>query len=285
MDKFINLFTDFGFKKIFGEEINKELLIHFLNELLSGKEKIKDITYLKNERLGSNARERRAVYDLYCQNEQDEKFIVEVQRVKQEFFKDRSIYYASFALQEQAKKGREWQYELKGVYTIAILDFIFDLKNPEKVAHHVKLLDEQTHQVFYDKLSFIYLEIPKFQKEIHQLQSDYDRWLFLFKNLHKLPDKPPLFQSGIFKEVLDLAEIMNMDKQQQAIYDDSLKDYQDLKAAMDTYKKEGRMEGRKEEKIEVAQNLLSLGSDITFIVKATGLTIQEIEEIKKASDS
>ena len=81
-DRYINLFTDFGFKKLFGEEPNKDLLISFLNSLLEGKELIADLTYLKSERLGKNEGERKAVYDLYCSNEKGEKFIVEIQRVK-----------------------------------------------------------------------------------------------------------------------------------------------------------------------------------------------------------
>jgi predicted transposase/invertase (TIGR01784 family) len=171
-DRYINLFTDFGFKKLFGEEPNKDLLISFLNGLLSGKEKVSDLNYLKNERLGKYDGERKAVYDLYCSNEKGEKFIVEIQRVKQEFFKDRSIYYSTFAIQEQALKGQKWNYELKAVYTIAILDFEFSDSTPEKLHHRVKLMDEETCKIFYDRLTYIYLEIPKFSKGIKELKND-----------------------------------------------------------------------------------------------------------------
>ncbi|MEO1652140.1 MAG: Rpn family recombination-promoting nuclease/putative transposase [Bacteroidota bacterium] len=244
-DKYINLFTDFGFKKLFGEEPNKDLLIAFLNELLRDTEKIEDLTYLKNEQLGKNQGERRAVYDLYCSNEKGEKFIVEIQRVKQEFFKDRSVYYATFAIQEQAARGKEWQYELKGVYTIAILDFTFDNLNHDKFEHRVQLLDIQNHQVFYDKLTFIYLEIPKFNKSLSELQNDYERWLYAFKNLHHLEGMPQELEAGIFKKLLDLAEIANMNNKEQSVYQDSLKDYRDLKSAIDTYYKEGFEKGEK----------------------------------------
>jgi predicted transposase/invertase (TIGR01784 family) len=105
LEKFINPFTDFGFKKLFGEEINKDLLIDFLNELLKGKTEIKNLTYLKTEQLGASALDRKAIFDLYCENEKGEKFIVELQKVRQEYFKDRSIYYATFPIQEQAIRG------------------------------------------------------------------------------------------------------------------------------------------------------------------------------------
>ena len=90
-EKYINPFTDFGFKKLFGEEPNKDLLLDFLNELLKDKEgKIKNLTYLKSEHLGAGEPDRKAIFDLYCENEEGEKFIVELQKTKQKFFKDRA---------------------------------------------------------------------------------------------------------------------------------------------------------------------------------------------------
>jgi len=116
--RYINPFTDFGFKTLFGEEPNKDLLLDFLNELLKDEQgTIKEITYLKNEKLGASQVDRKAVFDLYCTNERDEKFIVELQKTEQKYFKDRTVYYSTFPITEQAKKG-EWDYELKTVYMI-----------------------------------------------------------------------------------------------------------------------------------------------------------------------
>ncbi|SFF62476.1 Rpn family recombination-promoting nuclease/putative transposase, partial [Thermoflexibacter ruber] len=143
--KYINPFTDFGFKKIFGEEANKDLLIDFLNELLTDKGKIIDLTYLKSEHLGTTDLDRKAIFDLYCENEKGEKFIVEMQRAKQDFFKDRSLYYATFPIQEQAKRG-DWNYQLKGVYSIAITDFLIDddKANRGKIVHDIRLIEKET---------------------------------------------------------------------------------------------------------------------------------------------
>lgn len=99
-EKYINLFTDYGFKRLFGEEPNKDLLKSFLNELLKEEQgEIVDLTYLKNEHLGTNELNRRAIFDLYCTNEHGEKFIVELQKTKQKFFKDRTVYYSTFPIQ------------------------------------------------------------------------------------------------------------------------------------------------------------------------------------------
>ncbi|MDF1548606.1 MAG: Rpn family recombination-promoting nuclease/putative transposase, partial [Bacteroidales bacterium] len=166
-EKYINPFTDYGFKRLFGEEPNKDLLLDFLNELLKKEQgQITELTYLKNENLSTTELNRKAIFDLYCTNEKGEKFIVELQKTKQKFFKDRTVYYSTFPIREQAVIGSEWDFELKKVYTIAILDFVFDEdeNQPEKLRYDVKLTDTQTKKIFYDKLTFIYLEMPKFLK-------------------------------------------------------------------------------------------------------------------------
>ncbi|WKN43916.1 Rpn family recombination-promoting nuclease/putative transposase [Tunicatimonas pelagia] len=164
-EKYINPFTDYGFKRLFGEEPNKDLLLAFLNELLKNEQgRITELTYLKSDKLGSSEADRKAVFDLYCQNERGEKFIVELQKTKQKFFKDRTVYYSTFPIREQAQRGSDWTFELKAVYTIAILDFVFDedQHEPNKFRYDVKLTDIDTCQIFYDKLTFIYLEMPKY---------------------------------------------------------------------------------------------------------------------------
>ena len=284
-DKYINLFTDYGFKKVFGEEPNKDLLIDFLNQLLIDTEKITDLTYLNTEHMGKGERDRKAVFDLYCTNDKGEKFIVEVQRVKQQYFKDRSLYYSSFAIQEQARIGKDWKYQLKNVYTIAILDFEIDhqltkeeeANRKNKWESHVQLMETYSKTVFYKKLTLIFLEIPRFDKVLSELKSNYERWLFAFKNLHKLSHLPDELTEGIFTRLFEIAEIARMDKKERHVYQESLKDYWDLKSAMDTYFDEGKEEGIK----EVALNLLKMKVDIAQIAKATGLSIQEIEKLKK----
>jgi predicted transposase/invertase (TIGR01784 family) len=279
-DKYINLFTGFGFKKIFGEESNKDLLISFLNELLKDREIIIDLTYLNNEHLGKGERDRKAVFDLYCTNEKEEKFIVEVQRVKQQFFKVRSLYYSTFAIQEQARKGKDWMYELRNVYTIGILDFEFDDSHPNQFNHNVKLVETISNTVFYDKLTFVFLEIPKFDKQLDELENDYEKWLFAFKNLHKLADRPDNLQEGVFKRLLEIAEVAKYNKKQQSVYQESLKDYWDLNSVVHTYFTDGKIEGKKEQAIETAISLLKNNVDLTIISASTGLSMEELKKLK-----
>ena len=177
IDKYINPHTDFGFKRLFGSEFNKELLISFLNAMFHGEQNVQDVTYLNSEQLGDRADARRAIFDVYCENDKGEKFIVEMQNVYQEFFKDRTIYYSTFPIREQAQRGGEWDFRLNPVYTIGLLNFNFadGLENAKRWHHEVKLMEVETNEVFYDKLTYIYVEIPKFDKMVSELVTMYDK--------------------------------------------------------------------------------------------------------------
>jgi len=283
IEKYINPFTDYGFKRIFGEEANKDLLMDFLNELLREEQgEIKHITYLKTEHLGATEIDRKAIFDLYCENEQGEKFIVELQKTKQDFFKDRALYYSTFPIQEQAKKGSLWNFELKAIYTIAILDFVFDedKKDTNKYKYFVKLSDIETNKVFYEKLTFVYLEMPKFKKPLEEIETHFEKWLYVLRHLNELDKMPVKLTERIFKKLFDVAEIAKFNREQLLQYEDSLKYYWDLKNSLDTKFREGEIKGKIEGKIEIAKNLLKMKVDMDFIVAATGLTRAEIETIK-----
>lgn len=290
-EKYINPFTDYGFKRLFGEEPNKELLLDFLNVLLKEEQgEIKNLTYLKGEQLGANEVDRKAIFDLYCENERGEKFIVELQKTKQNFFKDRTVYYSTFPIKEQAKRA-DWNYELKAVYTIAILDFVFDedKREPNKYRYDIKLSDIDTKKIFYNKLTFIYLEMPKFNKTIDELETRFDKWLFVLRNLNKLDRVPDKLREHIFEKLFETAEIAKFTPAQIQSYEDSLKYYRDLKNSLDTAKEEGIeegiKEGIKEGKIVVARKALKKGYSIEEIIELTELTKEQIEKIKNDDSS
>lgn len=278
--KYINPFTDFGFKKLFGTAFNKELLIDFLNQVLGERERIDDLTYLNTENLGNTEIDRKAIFDLYCENEKGEKFIIELQNVKQLYFKDRSIYYATFPIQSQAHKGREWDYYLKAVYTIGILNFSFpDRNSQERYQREIQLVDTTTQEIFYDKLTFIYLEMPRFKKEESELETHFDKWLYVLKNLSKLQERPKSLQEKIFEKLFTEAEIAKLNSKDMQAYEESLKVYWDNYSVLETAKKEGREEGINEEKISIAKRLKERGIDLQIIVETTGLTQEYIERL------
>ena len=287
IDRYVNFYTDFAFKKLFGTEMNKDLLISFLNALLQGREVVLDVNYLNTEHLGTQEYDRRAVFDVYCKNDKGEVFLVEMQKGEQQFFKDRSIYYSTFAIREQAPRG-EWNYELKGVYTIGILNFCFDKEREGNYYHEVKLLDTASKEVFYDKLVFIYLEMPKFTKQENELESLFDKWLYVIRNLAALMERPRVLQEKVFAHLFEAAEIAKFSRVERYEYEESLKAYRDWFSVMATAElrgeergkekglKEGLEKGRIEERLRNARGLKARGVDAEIIAQVTGLSVDDI---------
>ena len=276
-ERYISLLTDFGFKRIFGTKPNKDLLIDFLNSLFNGEQVVKDVTFLNSEHVGDVHTDRKAIFDVYCENEHGEKFIVEMQNAYQTYFKDRSLYYAAFPIREQAQKGEGWNYKLKHVYVVALLNY--DMSDPafsdDTINHDIGLLDKQTHRVFNDKLTFKYVEISKFNKRIEELKTNYDKWLFVLQNLSRLDRQPEYLQTAVFNRLFAEAEIAKFTRAELREYEDSLKAYRDIKNSLDSAKQEGK----KDKAIEIAKNLLEMGMSIDNIMKATGLSQEEIAKL------
>lgn len=281
--RYVNFYTDFAFKKLFGTEVNKELLKSFLNSLFEGVEVITELKYLNVEHFGAVAAERKAVFDVYCENEKGEKFLIEMQKAEQSYFIDRSIYYSTFPIQEQAQKGT-WNFKLDKVYTIGILNFTFDEENPEYMHHEVKLMDVNTKEVFFDKLTYVYLEMPKFRKTEEELLTILDKWLYAMKNLGTLMDRPKALVDAVFGRFFEQAEIANFTPQELYDYRESQKDYWDLFSVVETAenkgraegREEGRAKGREETKVEIARDMKRDNMPASVIAKYTGLTEEEI---------
>ena len=293
-ERYINPYTDFGFKKLFGTEMNKDLLISFLNAVLANKEQeIEDVQYLNTENLGDGYGDRRSVFDVYCKTVTGSRFIVEMQKAEQSYFKDRSIYYSTFAIREQGVKGKSWNYRLDDVYTVGVLNFIFpgDEYPADKYRHEIKLKDVEDNHVFYDKLTFVYLEMPKFSKTEDELETMFDKWMFVLRNLSRLLDRPKALQDRVFDKLFRQAEIARYTPEERRQYEASVKEYWDYTSIMDTaYMKgekkglekgleQGREEGRAEEKLTMASRMKADGLPIEVIAKYTGLTIGEISKL------
>ena len=245
------------------------------------------MTYLKSEQLGAGITDRSAIFDLYCETTSGEKFIVELQKSRQDFFKDRSVFYSTFPIQEQAKKG-DWNFELKPVYTVGILGFCFaEHKDDKNFFHHeVKLMEIKKKQVFYDKLTYVYLELPKFTKTEDEIETRFDKWLYVLKNLHHFDDRPPKLAERIFQKLFDAAEIAAFSSEDRQAYEDSLKHLRDMTNIIDTARTEGEAKGRAEGEARgevksqtiIARNLLDILDDET-IAQKTGLSMDEVRKI------
>ena len=298
MGVFINPFTDIGFKRIFGQEFSKPLLLDFLNNLLVGERKIENITFLDKEMPRDIEGERSIIYDVLCETETGEKIIVEMQNQRQPFFKQRSIFYASEAISRQARKGREWRFDIKAIYLIAFLNFTLeDIGTTFRT--DVALLDMRTKEVFSDKIRLIYLQLPYFNKEADECENDFERWIYVLKNMETINRLPWTAKSAVFKRLEEIAEVRALTKEEQMQYDHALKVYRDnyntfqgaieegmkegrekgLKEGREEGIKEGREEGRADKTKEIVQNMKKMGMSIEQIAQACGISVEEAEKL------
>ena len=171
MGRFINPFTDFGFKFLFGREVEKELLIDFLNDLLVGEHVITDIQFLNNEQQPEVKTERGLIYDIYCVTDTGERIIVEMQNREQPYFKDRALFYLSRAITQQARKGI-WNFQLDAVYGVFFMNFVMDKDIPSKIRTDIVLSDRDTGKLFSNKFRQIFIELPNFNKEEDECEND-----------------------------------------------------------------------------------------------------------------
>lgn len=309
--RYVNPYTDFGFKKLFGEEASKQSLIDFLNNLLPKSGTITSISFKSPFQMGKNELDRKAIFDVYCENQAGEKFVVELQKAKQNYFKDRTVFYSTFPIQEQSHRG-EWNYELNAVYCIGILDFTFDdyESEPERSeVVHIVQLKNQPNKVFFDKLTFIYVEMPNFRKKESELETKLDKWLYFIKNLEKFDSIPSILAEDAFETAFHQAELSNYSQQERMEYEGSLKVYRDLKNVIDyafgdgisfgqemgreegigiglelgrkegieAGWKAGIAEGQKEGVLKIARKMKVLGTATALISSATGLPDADIK--------
>ena len=294
---FIDPLSDFGFKKVF---LNKAVILKdFLNTVLKLEVPIAEIVFINTEQLGELKDDRRPVFDIHCRDEQGNYFIIEIQRLKEEFFRDRSVYYSTFPIRSQGEKGK-WNYQLKRTYTICILDFCFDDTHPDQLFHEVKLMETGTLKVFSETLTLLYVELPKFKKPLHALITREDQWLFLLTNMSGLTEIPlSLTDDPVFKQIfMDARKAHLTELELEAYYAGKKKEWDEY-AIMETAikegreegkaigKSEGRAEGRAEGKKEgisegtliVAKNMLKNGIDIRVISECTGISMNELEKL------
>ena len=287
MSVYINPYTDFGFKKLFGEEGNKDLLIDFLNPMLPPHHQIADLTFQNVEALPDASDERKAFFDIHCTAAPTgERFIVEMQKAKVKHFIDRSLYYITYPIREQAKRG-DWDFELKAIYFIAVLDFLYekDTKNP--TFWRTITLKDQNNEPFYDKLQLTYLQMEAFNKTEAQLETKMDKWAYFLKNLEKFEDIPKILNEPVFERAFRTAKLANFDKVQRHEYEQSRLSYIGTREMINTATEEGeargieigKAEGKAEAEAQLILNFHKIGVSVANIATATHKTEEEVQQI------
>lgn len=297
MGQFINPFTDYGFKKIFGQEISKDLLIDFLNDLLKGERVITDLTFLNNEQLPECLEDRGAIYDIYCTTDTGEKIIVEMQNKSQVHFKERALYYLSRAIIRQGQVGYEWKFDIKAVYGVFFMNFL--LAADVKLRTDVILADRDTGEVFSDKMRQIFIALPQFKKEESECDNDFERWIYILTNMETLKRLPFKARKAVFERLEKIADVASLTREERELYENSVDAYRTHLCVMDAAKLEGREEGRKEgreegreegrkegreegreaERLANARAMKEKGLSVSLIADITGLSPEVIENL------
>ena len=253
--KYIDLMVDWSFKKIFGTEVNKDILIEFL-KVIFPQYAISDITYVPTEQLGIMEDDRKAIFDVLCRTEDGKTFLVEMQRGYQKHFFERALFYTSFpimkqgkkALAEEARGNRPWDFSLDGVFFLGILNFKYE--DDEMTEHRYRLLEATSKKLMTDKLEFVFVEVEKFDKGEDELETDLDKWLYLLKNMSNLLERPERLRDRIFTKLFDVAELAQLDDEDRIKYIKAMNTerdtYNQIEYARETGREEGLKEGREE---------------------------------------
>ena len=308
--KYIDLMVDWSFKKIFGTEVNKDILIEFL-KVIFPQYAISDITYVPTEQLGIMEDDRKAIFDVLCRTVDGKTFLVEMQRGYQKHFFERALFYTSFpimkqgkkALAEEARGNRPWDFSLDGVFFLGILNFKYE--DDEMTEHRYRLMEATSKKLMTDKLEFVFVEVEKFDKGEDELETDLDKWLYLLKNMSNLLERPERLRDRIFTKLFDVAELAQLDDKDRTNYIKSMNTERDtynqieyaretgreeghkvgkeegLKEGKEEGIKEGREEGAKQKSFDIAKRMLEKGIAIETISELTGLTEKEISELDR----
>ena len=253
--KYIDLMVDWSFKKIFGTEVNKDILIEFL-KVIFPQYAISDITYVPTEQLGIMEDDRKAIFDVLCRTVDGKTFLVEMQRGYQKHFFERALFYTSFpimkqgkkALAEEARGNRPWDFSLDGVFFLGILNFKYE--DDEMTEHRYRLMEATSKKLMTDKLEFVFVEVEKFDKGEDELETDLDKWLYLLKNMSSLLERPERLRDRIFTKLFDVAELAQLDDEDRIKYIKAMNTerdtYNQIEYARETGHEEGKAEGLKE---------------------------------------
>ena len=287
MGKFINPFTDIGFKIIFGQEFSKPRLLDFLNTLLEGERVITDLKFLDKEQPAFYEGDRSPIYDILCETVSGEKIIVEMQNREHPNFKERMLYYASEAIVRQGEKGNIWNYDIKAVYMVAFTNFVLTGYS-DRLRIDVGLTDLQRGGLFSDKMRLICLQMPCFTKEADECENHFERWIYILKNMEILDRMPWAAQNAVFQRLAEVAEVSKLSKEDRLAYDHALKRYRDTYNAMTGAEQKGlaeglakgRAEGIEQGKLDTARKLKAMNvMTIEQIAEATGLDIETVNSL------
>ena len=235
-----------------------------------------NLSFLDKEQPALYEDDRSLIYDIYCETDEGKKIIVEMQNKSQPYFKNRSIYYVSEAIARQGERGSGWNYAIDAVYLVAFLNFCpMDFK--QKFRTDVVLKDKVTNDEFSDKIRMTYMQLPLFNKEADECENEFERWIFVLKNMETLTRLPWAAQNAVFKKLEDIADVAALSRQERMKYDEGLRKYRDtisvLQGAREDGYAEGMAQGEQKKALAIAEKMKAMGLSSKDILEATGISL------------
>jgi predicted transposase/invertase (TIGR01784 family) len=292
ISKFLDPKNDVAFKKIFGTEKNKDILIHFLNDMLVFKERnpIQEVTFLKTIQDPDIVAKKTSIVDILCKDGVGNSYIVEMQVAKTKGFEKRAQYYASKAYSGQINQGGKYE-TLKEVIFLAIADFVMFPGKLHYKSDHI-ILDKETHEHDLKDFSFTFLELEKFTKTKEELSTLIEKWVYFFKHAEETTEadlKEIIGQDFIIQKAYEELNRFYWNEDELSAYEAVIKKESDYIASMEQKydegflkgKNEGFSEGQQKEKLLLATRMLETGSDQDFVIKITGLKPEDVVYLKE----
>ena len=295
--KYVNPLSNWGFKRLFGTEMNKDLLLEFLRDLFPERD-IRDITYLKNERQSLTERERDAVFDVMCVSADGTQFVVEMQKRSQRYFRDRALYYAAHPIIEQGGRGG-WNYRLNPVCVVGVLDFAMEHdyggeseRWRDKLVHRYRLREDETGEIMNSKLEFLYLEVGAYRREVTGRSGIVEKWMYVLKNLSRLEGRPPELRERVFERLFEAARIAAYTREERNQYESDMMNENDYRNTIEYAREEGleaglaegeakgHEAGLAEGEARVAKKMLAAGMPEEQITEFTGLSAEQLAALK-----
>lgn len=293
--RYVDPMTDKGFKLLFGSEGNENLLINLLNSIIPGC-RIVELTYRNTEHPGMTEEDDKAIFDVYCEDEDGVRFLVEMQNWSQHYFNKRAVYYSTYAIQDQAAKekrhqqktlGKEnWDYNYAPVYVVCFLSFnmkntpvdLVKIKQDEYISYY-RYTDIETHEELGDGTTLVFVEMNKFRKNLQECNERKDRWLCSIKNMNSHLQIPEEVAGTELEDLYSKGEIAALPKTKKLNYISYIMSRNDELNSRAEQIADARAEGREEAKLEDARRLKELGVTVEIISQATGLSIEIIDSL------
>ncbi len=301
--KYVDLLNDEVFKLVFGRESAKDIMIGFLNQIISDRN-IVDLDFMDKEMKSEERGRKDSVFDMFCRTDDGSRIIVEVQRRKQPFYAERTLYYSTFQINRQVAAGAG-DYSFCPVYVVNILDFNMDENVDEsKVRTVYRLYEEDSHNLLTDKLTLIFLELKKFDKSLEELNGDVlDGIYYCLKHMPSMDSRPEVLGHEIFRKIFEVSELLGMDEVMRSKILEKMTTERDLRNQMAYARKvaieeglaeglergltegrakgraEGRAEGSQDKAFEIAGKMKALGVDVSIILQASGLTEEQVASL------